>query len=356
MSANKWIKYTIGIAAVLIIGGGAAFAAHHRHSRPKDAGLFVIKTWTRKDCSVTPWTVAEKLGFLKEEGIQLKLTGETQPALQIPSIVRGDNDVSSFHPNQLAVAKAGGAKLTGVSEGGIEPTDPNKDPRYRHMWWFVNPQKHPDVKTFADLGKLEGKIKIATITTNICADFETKVLADKYKIPRDRIEWVTMPDVQAIQSLKQGLIDASEVHPPFYKGMLEAGALKIADSFETGLGASAGITYYAFRDEFIKRYPDSVAAFARAMRKAQAWANANPEGSIKLTEEAIGQPVKGNHFYSEATTLNDAYAIPWLQDLENSNVIPRGKVTTKNLLTHEIEAINLKHEREQDSAKLTQNP
>ena len=50
-----------------------------------------------------------------------------------------------------------------------------------------------------------------------------------------------MPDVQAIQALSQGLVDVSMVHPPFYKGMEEAGAVRIATSLETGLGASAGL-------------------------------------------------------------------------------------------------------------------
>jgi len=303
-------------------------------------GPFVIKTWSAKDCTVTPWVVSDRRGFFAEEGIRIEYTGETQPALQIPSILRGDNDVRSFHPNTIAVAKAGGAKISGVAEGDIEPTDSRIDPKFRHMWWFVSPKKHPDVKSFADLKNIPGKIKVSTITTNICADFETNLLADKYGIPRDKIEWVTMPDVQAIQALKMGLIDLSEVHPPFYTGMVGAGARKISDSSETGLGAAAGITYYVFRDEFISKHPDKVAAFTRAIVKGQRWANNNPVEAAKLTEEAIGVPVNGYHYYSESLKVNDRLATRWLQDLEESRVIPAGKVTTSNLVTHEIEKIN----------------
>lgn len=303
--------------------------------------LFVIKTWTRKDCSVTPWTVADRLGFLAEEGIKLQYTGETQPALQIPSILRGNNDVGTFHPNTIAVAKSGGAQVTGVAQGGLEPTDPKIPQTLRHMWWFVNPGKHPNVKSFADLKNVQGKIKIATITKNICADFETNLLADKYGIPRDKFEWVTMPDVQAIQALKGGLIDVAIPHPPFYKGNIDAGARKIADTFETGLGAAAGLTYYIFRDDYIKKYPQQVAAFTRAMIKAQKWANDNPAKAQKLTEEAIGVPVAGNHYYSTTVKLDEKLAVPWLNDLENNKVIPKGKVTTANLITRDIEKISL---------------
>ena len=333
---------TAGIAccaAAIAIGTGL-FATREVQAKP-EKDLFAIKTWTRKDCSVTPWTVAERMGFLAEEGIRLEYTGETQAPLQIPSILRGNNDVGGFHPNTIAVAKAGGAKITGVVQGGLEPTDPKIPEKLRHMFWYVNAHKHPEVKSFADLKKIPGKIKISTITKNICADFETNLLADKYGIPRDKFEWVTMPDVQAIQALKQGLVDISEVHPPFYKGMQDAGARKVADTFETGLGASAGLTYYIFRDDYIKQYPQQVAAFARAITKAQKWANANPLKAQKLTEDAIGVPVTGNHYYSEVTRIDEKLSAPWIRDLENNKVIPKGKVTSATLITHEIEKINL---------------
>ncbi len=323
------------IGAAVMLPGSADNVAAQTGKEP-----FIIKTWSAKDCSVTPWVVTDRLGYFAQEGIKIAYTGETQPALQIPSILRGDNDVRSFHPNTLAVAKAGGAKITGVAEGDIEPTDNKIDPKFRHMWWFVNSKKHPNVKSFADLKNIPGKIKVATITTNICADFETNLLADKYGIPRSKFEWVTMPDVQAIQALKLGLLDLSEVHPPFYKGMVEAGARKIADTSETGLGASAGITYYTFRDEFIKKNPDKVAAFVRAIIKGQRWANSHPAEAAKLTAEAIGVPVNGYHYYSDSLKVDDTLATRWLKDLEENRVIPKGKVTTATLVTHDIEKIN----------------
>lgn len=340
MSAPPKKPIAIAIVAVAAVAAGAFFTL--RSHRAKDDGLFVLKTWTRKDCSVTPWIVAEKQGFLKAEGIRIEYTGETQPALQIPSILRGDNDVADFHPNTIAVAKAGGAGITGVAELGLEPTDPKIPATLRHMWWFVNPKLHPDVKTFADLAKLpaDRKLKVSTITKNICADFETKLLADKFGIPRDRIEWISMPDVQAIQALSQGLVDVSEVHPPFYKGMEEAGNVKVADSSETGLGAAAGITYWIFRDDFIHAHPDQIAAFVRAFRNAQQWANEHPQEAQKYTEEAIGQPVKGNHYYSTRLTVDESLAAPWIDDLVASGVFEKGKVTPQTLVTHDIEKIN----------------
>lgn len=328
----------VGVGAALVVPAFRGLGHYTRSSA--NSNLFVIKTWTRKDCSVTPWTVAERLGFYTEEGIRLEVTGETQPSLQIPSILRGNNDVGTFHPNTIAVAKAGGAQVTGVVQGGIEPTDPKIPDKFRHMWWFINPAKYPNVQHFADLKNIPGKLKVSTITRNICADFLHNKLADKYGVPRDKFEWVTMPDIQATQALKQGLVDVSPVHPPFYYGMAQAGARKFADSFEAGIGKGAGLTYYIFRDEFIQKHPEQVAAFARAATKAQKWANNNPEKAQRLTEEAIGVPVTGNHYYSETVEIDESLTVPWIKDLEDNKVIPLGKVTSATLVTHEIEKIN----------------
>lgn len=337
MTSRVTRKWKIGVAAALAAAGVLALVLGARVWAGGQEETGIIKTWTRKDCSLAPWLVTEKLGYFAEEGIKLVYTGETQPALQIPSLLRGDNDVGSGHPNQYGVAIAGGGKLTAVVRGGIEP-DEKIDPKFRHMWWFVNPKKYPDVKTFQDLKNLPGKLKFTTITKNICTDFLTNKLADKYGIPREKFEWVNMPDIQAIQALKQGLVDVSAVHPPFYKGMQDAGQVKIADSFETGLGPSAGLSFYWFRDDFIKKNPQAVAGFVRALKKGQRWANANPEQTAKWVEEAIGVPVTGNHYYAEDAVILEREIDPWIEDLEQNKVIPKGKITSASIVTHQFEA------------------
>lgn len=338
------------IAIVLIIGGvylarsnsgesQSATTANASSGEAKSGAedqkeLLEIKTWSRKDCSLTPWLVTEKLGYFAEEGVKLVYTGETQPAQQIPSILNGNNDVGDWHPNTFAVAKAGGARLIGVVGSGIEP-DPEVDPKYRHMWWFVNPNS--GIKSFADLKNKPGKIKFSTISKNICADFLGNLIADKYGIPRDKIEWVNMPDVQAIQALKQGLVDVAGVHPPFYKGMEDSGAVKIADSNDAGIGATAGVGYYVFNEDFVNANPEAVKRFTRAIVRGQKWANENPDKAAKLTEEAIGVPVTGVHYYNTSTKIDESNIEPWLAELEKSGVIAKGALKPSDLVTHEFE-------------------
>ncbi len=353
-SKVKLVVVTVVVLAIAAAIGFGAYKGRTKESAPSELAFSagdskasggnnagktkkdVLRTWTRKDCSLAPWLVTDKLGYFEEEGIELKFTGELQTNQQIPSIISGDNDVSSVHPNSLAVAVNGGAKLKGVSRGILEP-DESVDPKFRHMWYFVNPSKHPDIKSFEDLKKLPGEIKVTTAAINQCTDFITNVLAKKYGIPKDKFKWVTMQDLQATQALKQGLVDLAPVHPPFYKGMEDAGELKIADSFESDLGPAAGLTIYYFREEFIEKNPDLVKRFVRAISKGQRYANEHPEEVAKWVEEAIGVPVTGNHYYCTDTTIDESQLIPWLKQLEENKVIPKGKLKPSDLVTHVFE-------------------
>ena len=307
--------------------------------KPDSDGLIPIKTWSRTDCTSTAWVVADQKGFLKKNGLKIVYTGATQPAGQIPSILAGDNDVGDWHPNTFAVAIAGGANLIGIGPEGIDPTK-DVDPKYRHMWWFVSPKLAAQgIKTFADLVnyKKGKKIKFSTITTNICADFIANNIADKEGLSRDRIEWDSMPDVQAVQALSQGLVDVAGVHPPYYKAMLDAGNIKIADTYDSGLGITAGLQYYVVDKDWAKKNPEVARKFVKAMIEAQTWSNNNPKEAQDLTAKHIGQPISASHYFATSAHIDDKLIIPWLKELEKNKVIPVGKLKPSDIITHEYE-------------------
>ncbi|HWR41158.1 MAG TPA: ABC transporter substrate-binding protein [Patescibacteria group bacterium] len=339
MADKKTVKKILAGVIALAVVGVVAYGANLSNKSTDDAanaakdGLIPIRTWTKTDCASTPWIVADLKGFMAEEGLKLVYTGDTQPSQLIPSVLNGNNDVGSAHPNSIAVAINGGANIRGVVRSGIDPT-PDQDPKLRHMNWYINPEKTPGIKSFADLNSLPGQLKFSIITINQCSDFLANNIADKNGVPRSKIEWVTMPDIQAVQALKQGLVAVGGVHPPFYKLMEDAGMVKIADSLDAGLGVVGGLGFYYFTTDFIEKNPETIKKFARAISKAQRWANEHPEEARKMTEDWIKVPVNATHYYATEPVIIEAQIVPWLEDLENAGVIPKGKIKASDLVVH----------------------
>ncbi|MDR3354349.1 MAG: ABC transporter substrate-binding protein [Synergistaceae bacterium] len=327
------IKSIVFLALALLVGAAADAAL------PADK-LFPIRTSTRYDCTLAPYLVADKLGFFKEEGLELVFTGELPSTEYTTAILAGETDFADHHPNALALQIYGGAKVTAVGRSIIEPEE-SVDPRLRHMRYYVTRQAYDaGVKTLADLGKYkEGeKLKSAGVE-NTCETFILNKALDRFGVSRDKLEWITVDsDVAKIQAQKLNQFDIIGVHPPFYDAAVEAGLVQIGDSADAKLGETAGVYLYYFSNEFIEKHPKEVAGFVKAMTKAQKWANENLEQTAKWTGEFIGQEVKGNHYYSETTEIDEATVLPWIEDLEKSGALPAGAIKVSDIVTHQFES------------------
>ncbi|MEA4924600.1 MAG: ABC transporter substrate-binding protein [Syntrophomonadaceae bacterium] len=338
---KKYIVIGVVVLALAVAIGFGARKGTVQLTSSNKAGLIELKVPTYKTCSSTVWVVADKKGFLEKEGIKLVYTGELISSQVIPSVLNGNNDVAAAQPNTLAIAKAGGAKLTAVARNQVEP-DASIDPVFRHMRWYVNPAS--GIKSIADLKdyKPGQKIKVDG-TVNSCQQFLFNVLLDKAGVPRDRIEWVTFTnDIAVNQSTSQGILDVAGIHPPYYKSAEDAGLQLIADSTDTGLGEASGASLYYFRDDFIKNNPETVAKFVRGIIAAQQWSNEHPEEAIQLTAEWINVPVTGVHYFAATSEIKESDITPWLKDLEDSGALKPGQINPADLITHEFEKVALK--------------
>lgn len=306
----------------------------------ENAKLFPIRTSVRYDCTLAPYLVADKLGYFAEEGLALTWTGELPSSEYTTGVLSGEMDFADAHPNELAVKIYGGAKIHAVGRSIIEP-GPDVDPRLRHMRYYVTQEAYDaGVKTIADLSDYKpGQTLKSAGWENTCETFILNAALDAKGVDRSKLEWIHFDsDVAKIQALKLKQIDIIGVHPPFFDAAVEAGLVQIGDSSDAGLGESAGVYLYYFSDSFIAEHPDEVAGFVRAMTKAQKWANANLEQTALWTGEFIKQEVKGNHYYSETTEIDESTIRPWIEDLENSGTIPVGAIEVKDIVTHQFES------------------
>jgi ABC-type nitrate/sulfonate/bicarbonate transport system substrate-binding protein len=297
--------------------------------------VYQIKTWSKLDCTGAPYFVGEKKDFFKEEGIEIIYTGDTEVPIRVASILNGDNNVGDAHPNEIAIAREGGAAIRAVALSIIEPPPGIDDPHLQHMWWIT--AKDSPIKKPEDINAFPGRVKIQMIVRNACMDFNTDVLIERYNIPREKFEYITMPDIEGIQALSQGLIDIAIPHPPFFKSAEDLGANIIATSRELR-GEHAGTYLYYFADSFIEKNPEAVRRFVRAIKKAERWANDNPEQTAKWTEEAIGIPVLANHYYARTSAIDDAGIEIWIQGARDAGALePGAKVQVSDIVTHQFD-------------------
>jgi ABC-type nitrate/sulfonate/bicarbonate transport system substrate-binding protein len=298
--------------------------------------VYKLRTWSRLDCSAAPFIIGERMGFFKEAGIEVVYTGELTSAQRFSSMLSGDNDIGGGHPNAIAVARAGGAPLRGVVRGDTEPGWDINDPYLVHMWWVSH--KDGPLKTLEDIKNFPGKIKMQSISRNQCQEFMTDMLLERLGIPKDKIEYILLPDIEGILALKQGLVDIATPHPPFFKPIQDTGIANVLITSREIAGLEGATTLYAFTDEFIKNNPEAVKRFVKAIKKAERWNNDNPEQSAKWTEEAIGVPVLANHWHARSGVIDEAGIQVWIDGAIRGGALPPDTpIKPADFITHEFE-------------------
>ena len=53
-----------------------------------------------------------------------------------------------------------------------------------------------------------------------------------------------------------------------------------------------------------------------------------------MTEDWIHVPVNATHYYATDTKIVESEIDPWLADLENSGVLPKGKIKPSDMVIH----------------------
>ncbi len=285
----------------LIIVSGVVF------SEAPAKKLFTIRSQTQTGFS--EYFIAEELGYFKEEGIQLKYIGVLQPGTEIATIVSGHDDVFTGHPNTVAKAILAGAKIKIVAPGMVD------NPNYPHMVYFV--KKGAVIQSAADIRKGKRPIKVAVSGINGCADLLFFEWLGQNKLPNAKAEFVIMPDTQQEQALEQGLIDVICLHPQYWKQASEnKKLLKLVNTWEITKNPGSGASIRGFSEEFIRKHPNQVRGFVRALIRSHKWINSHlPEAieinarHLKLKPENVTAFWYDENDYIQASYINDWFAM-----------------------------------------------
>ncbi|MSP40472.1 MAG: ABC transporter substrate-binding protein [Deltaproteobacteria bacterium] len=222
---------------------------------------------TAKAFQYTILPVTQERGYMKEEGLDMKLTYmQSGPSLQ--AVMAGSAQFSG----------AGSSALVGISKGNA-PMKTVLALNDQVLQWVV---ARPNVAGPADLkGKKVASAGIASLGTFMLK----QILATKYGVDGKEVIFIDPGPLNRLPSLMSGAADAAIVSAEERYQAVEQG---MKDFMYLGKELKNSWGTIATSDRFIKEQPKQMLGFARAIIKALRYFRADREGAIaaavKFTE------------------------------------------------------------------------
>jgi ABC-type nitrate/sulfonate/bicarbonate transport system substrate-binding protein len=290
--------------------------------------LFTIKSQTQ--VGFVEYFVAEDLGYFKEEGIRLEYVGVLQAGTEIATVVSGNVDVFTGHPNTVVRAILAGAKIKIVAPGMVD------NPTYPHMIYFV--KKGSAVGSAKDIRQLKRKVKVAVSAINSCTDLLFYEWLTQNGLKESKAEFVIMPDKQQEQALEQGLVDVATLHPAYWKQAIENKKLaKLVSTWEITKSPGAGASIRGFSEKFLQEHPNEVRGFVRALIKAHKWINTHLQEAIEINARHLGlKPEDVTAFwYDENDYIQDSYINEWFKMMLKHGQLKKGQIKPADVYTND---------------------
>lgn len=290
------------------------------------------------------WEIAQQLtgrDLLLEEGVRLKQipgiqsTGGTQTlqALLANNIDYG----TSYWPAWINIIAAGG-KIKAVATGGVTTRDTPSN-------GFVVLEESP-IRTPADL---VGK-RIAVNVLGAENDYLVRQFLRQNGLSIGQVELVVVPWAQQEQVLKSGQVDVAASFSYAYFGPAhERGGLRELPGTRgfdiKGCNTGSG---QGFREEFIKKHPDTVRSFVTAFEKTNRliWEEFRKDpGRVKKAYVEIATRKGGNpklaEYYRPAWSPEYPFATDrdlqyWLDIFAAEGKIKTGQIKPSDVYTHEF--------------------
>jgi len=268
-------RTSVSAALAILLGLGAA-ACGDSGDGASGKGEITLGTMTVADTA--PVQIAIDKGLFKAEGLTVKTQVIQGGAAGIPLLKSGALDISFGNYVSLltAAAKDPGFKPRIVAEGF----------RSASKTHTIMVRKDSPYRTIKDL---QGK-KIGVNTKRNIGTLLVRAAAQPQNVQFDEDKsFVEIAPPAMEQALKSNSVDAVQAIEPFGTQMEQSlGARMIAD-LSSGPTADFPIAGYATTEKFAKENPETVAAFQRAIQKAQGMAAADR----KLVQDTLPTYAKG---------------------------------------------------------------
>jgi len=261
---QKWIWiFAASLATALVIAAcGSSGGAKPAASGLEKTHLTVAALPIVDDA---PLFLAIKKGYFRREGLTVTPKVITQSTLALPDLLHGSVDI------------VGGGNYVSYMEGQASGTFSLKilvaGTECKTTSFGVLALPSSGITSPA---KLAGKTIAVNLTNNIQTLTANAALKADGVNPAT-VKYVVVPFPDMAAALKAGRVSAISVVEPFLTGAEQALGAKMVLSQCSGSLASFPLSGYFATAAWAQQNPRTAAAFQRAMEKAQAYADANPD-------------------------------------------------------------------------------
>jgi NitT/TauT family transport system substrate-binding protein len=226
-----------------------------------------------------PLTIAEQMGYFKDEGLQVEISDFAGGAKALQALVGGSADVVSGAYEHTINMQAKGQNITVFVLQARAP----------QIVFGVSTKTMPNYKSIADLKGKKIGVTAPGSSTNMMASF---VLAKGGLKPTDVSFIGVGTSAGALSAMRSGQIDAISNLDPVITMLQQKKEIKIIadartlkDTVAVFGGTMPAASLYT-TDAFLKKYPNTSQALANAMVRALKWIQkAGPGDIVKVVPE-----------------------------------------------------------------------
>jgi NitT/TauT family transport system substrate-binding protein len=214
--------------------------------------------------------VADAKGFFRDEGLEVEITNFEGGAAIIPAVEGGSLDLGWSNSVSILQARARGLPMRFFA-GGL-----NQGPSHWTSAIMVtedSPIRTPE--------QLRGR----TVALNTLANINELVMRaylDREGVEPDAYDLLEVPFPDQPTALDAGRVDAILPTEPFVTVARQGGARTVDAQPFTVIGPDPFVAAFFATDDWLRRNPNTAAAFRRAVNRATAYWNKHPEERAEI--------------------------------------------------------------------------